>query len=162
MKCLALDIGEEVHSQQMDEPEDQEPDAMFEPGPPRDRSQVPPQPRRRRRRALEWQDQELGALLGGALVYRHFANRVATERQNGEPGPAAVYNKLYWSEYQTRLFEAGMGLLGGRLEQPVDDLDPRISSWEREYWYSRAARIFAGSNEIQRNIIAERVLGLPR
>jgi len=104
----------------------------------------------------------LGALLGGALVYRHFANRVATERQNGEPGPAAVYNKLYWSEYQTRLFEAGMGLLGGRLEQPVDDLNPRISSWEREYWYSRAARIFAGSNEIQRNIIAERVLGLPR
>ena len=106
--------------------------------------------------------ESLGALLGGAIVYRHFANRVASSGKNGEPGPTAAYNKLYWSEYQTRLFETGMGLLGERLEQPADDVDPQISSWEREYWYSRAARIFAGSNEIQRNIIAERVLGLPR
>jgi alkylation response protein AidB-like acyl-CoA dehydrogenase len=106
--------------------------------------------------------ESLGALLGGAMVYRHFVNRVATEGRNGGPAPVAVFNKLYWSEYQTRLFETGMGLLGASLEQPMDGIDPAVTAWEREYWYSRAARIFAGSNEIQRNIIAERVLGLPK
>jgi hypothetical protein len=63
-------------------------------------------------------------------------------------------NKLFWSELDVRLHETAMELLGSGAE--VD------GPWSRSFLFSLAGPIYAGTNEIQRNIVAERVLGLPR
>jgi hypothetical protein len=71
--------------------------------------------------------------------------------------------KLYWSEMSQRFHETAMAVLG-----PASPLwrhapeNPGDGRWQRSWLYYHAASIFAGSNEIQRNILAERVLGLPR
>jgi alkylation response protein AidB-like acyl-CoA dehydrogenase len=84
-------------------------------------------------------------------------------RRHGKPGPESSLVKLFWSEMSQRMHDTAMDLLGvdGQLWQG----DPRAIArgrWVRSYLYYRAASIFAGTNEVQRNIIAQRVLGLPR
>jgi alkylation response protein AidB-like acyl-CoA dehydrogenase len=71
--------------------------------------------------------------------------------------------KLFWSEMSQRMHDTLMDVLGpaGLCWQP----GPRAVAggrFARSYLYYRAASIFAGTSEIQRNILAERVLGLPR
>lgn len=89
--------------------------------------------------------------------------RTLTRRVRGEPlGPESSFIKLYWSEMSQRMHDVVMGLLG-----PAGLLDggPHAVARGRllrSYLYYRAASIFAGTNEVQRNIIAGRVLGLPR
>ena len=83
--------------------------------------------------------------------------------RHGKPGPESSLVKLFWSEMSQRLHDTAMDVLGthGQLVKG----DPRAVSmgrWQRSYLYYRAASIFAGTSEIQRNNIAERVLGLPR
>ncbi|HEX6312334.1 MAG TPA: acyl-CoA dehydrogenase family protein [Acidimicrobiia bacterium] len=79
------------------------------------------------------------------------------------PGPEGSLLKLYWSEMSKRLHDTVMAALG-----PVAPLwrgaadDPGDGSWQRSWLYYQASSIWAGANEIQRNIIGERVLGLPR
>jgi alkylation response protein AidB-like acyl-CoA dehydrogenase len=107
--------------------------------------------------------EELGRALADIAVYRHHVNRTVAETRAGETRPEASYNKLYWSEMDARIHELGMRVLGPDAEFGDDpDSLPGAVPWQENYWYSRAARIFAGTNQIQRNIIAERVLGLPR
>lgn len=84
-------------------------------------------------------------------------------RRHGKPGPESSLVKLFWSEMSQRLHDTAMEILGvtGQLWSG----EPRAvfrGRWVRSYLYYRAASIFAGTNEIQRNIIAQRVLGLPR
>ncbi len=83
--------------------------------------------------------------------------------RHGKPGPESSLVKLFWSEMSQRLHDTAMEILGthGQLVKG----DPHAAAagrWPRSYLYYRAASIFAGTSEIQRNIIAERVLGLPR
>jgi alkylation response protein AidB-like acyl-CoA dehydrogenase len=70
------------------------------------------------------------------------------------PGARSSLNKLFWSELDIRLHEAALDLLGREAE-----LD---GPWSRGFLFALAGPIYAGTNEIQRNIVAERVLGLPR
>jgi alkylation response protein AidB-like acyl-CoA dehydrogenase len=71
--------------------------------------------------------------------------------------------KLFWSEMSQRLHDTAMEILGVRgLLMPGDPRAVAAGRWPRSYLYYRAGTIFAGTSEIQRNIIAERVLGLPR
>jgi alkylation response protein AidB-like acyl-CoA dehydrogenase len=83
--------------------------------------------------------------------------------RHGKPGPESSLVKLFWSEMSQRLHDVAMEILGvwGPLMQG-DPHAPAHGRWPRSYLYYRAATIFAGTSEIQRNIIAERVLGLPR
>jgi alkylation response protein AidB-like acyl-CoA dehydrogenase len=83
--------------------------------------------------------------------------------RHGKPGPESSLVKIFWSEMSQRLHDAAMDLLGadGQL-WPGDPRAPARGRWPRSYLYYRAATIFAGTSEIQRNIIAQRVLGLPR
>ncbi|MCW5890174.1 MAG: acyl-CoA dehydrogenase family protein [bacterium] len=78
-------------------------------------------------------------------------------------GPESSFVKLFWSEMSQRMHETVMQLLGPRglcwQPGPYAVANGRLS---RSWLYYRAASLFAGSSEIQRNILAERVLGLPR
>ncbi len=80
-----------------------------------------------------------------------------------EPGPEGSSLKLYWSEMSKRLHDAGMAVLGPAA--PLwkgADANPGEGRWQRSWLYYQGASIWAGTNEIQRNIVGERVLGLPR
>ncbi|MFZ4517136.1 MAG: acyl-CoA dehydrogenase family protein [Microthrixaceae bacterium] len=70
------------------------------------------------------------------------------------PGARSSYNKIFWSELDVRLHEVALELLG-----PDAELD---GPWMKGYEFALSGPIYAGTNEIQRNIVAERVLGLPR
>lgn len=107
--------------------------------------------------------EELGRLFTSVALYRHHVNRTVAESRDGKVGPEASYNKLYWSEMQTDIYEVGMRVLGPLAELQDDTAAlPDIRRWQDTYWYSRATRLFAGTNQIQKNIISERVLGLPK
>ncbi|HUC05020.1 MAG TPA: acyl-CoA dehydrogenase family protein [Acidimicrobiales bacterium] len=90
--------------------------------------------------------------------------RSLTRLSKGEaPGPEGSALKLYWSEMSKRLHETAMEVLGDAapLWQGAPD-NPADGTWQRSWLYYQASSIFAGTNEVQRNLVAERVLGLPR
>lgn len=66
--------------------------------------------------------------------------------------------KVFWSELDVRMHELALELLGPHAEL----LDGDTGAWMKGYEFSLAGPIYAGTNEIQRNVIAERVLGMPR
>ena len=81
----------------------------------------------------------------------------------GEIGPEASVNKVFWSELDIALHEAAMDLLGPDAELTAGSpAAPEGGAWPDGYLFALAGPIYAGTNEIQRNVIAERVLGLPR
>ena len=97
-------------------------------------------------------------------VFRHHMSRVLTRMAEGQPpGAEASLNKLYWSEMEARIFETGLDLMGPDAQlSDSADAGPPVAAWHKRAWYARAAKIYAGTSEIQKNIIAERVLGLPK
>jgi alkylation response protein AidB-like acyl-CoA dehydrogenase len=79
-----------------------------------------------------------------------------------EPILEEVASKLFWSEYQKALGEFVIGIGGlDALVQPPGEGYP-LTRWQRMFLESRAGTIYAGTSEIQRTIIAQRALGLPR
>ncbi len=92
-------------------------------------------------------------------ILRLNTNRALTSlAKTGIPGPEGSTQKLYWSEMNQRTQQAAQEILGpyGQLK----DFDNGM--WEYAYLRTRGNTIEAGTSEIQRNIIAERVLGLPK
>ena len=90
---------------------------------------------------------------------------------DGVPGPEMSIGKLYWASWHRRLGELGMRVRGASamvgvdatppLEDPLD-LGYHLDPLQRTFLYGRAHTIYGGSNQVQRNVIGERVLGLPR
>jgi alkylation response protein AidB-like acyl-CoA dehydrogenase len=97
-------------------------------------------------------------------VLKYNIYRSATRLMRGEqPGPESSIIKLFWSEMDRRQKAVAMELLG--LHSQLVKGSPHAidhGRWQRAFLWSRAGTIYAGSSEIQRNIMAERVLGLPR
>jgi alkylation response protein AidB-like acyl-CoA dehydrogenase len=100
----------------------------------------------RQRLAQAWVEVELLRLIG----YRSLTRLLRT----GQPGLESSIEKVAGSETDQRLQELAMEVLGPRAMLPGDRL--------RSYLYSRSETIMGGTSEIQRNVIAQRILGLPR
>ena len=81
-----------------------------------------------------------------------------------EPGPRASISKMFWSEYSQRFLDRLANLRGPHAmllpDQPADSYEP--DDWTLALLRSRSSTIWGGTSEIQRNIVGERVLGLPR
>src|SRR5450759_3910815 len=99
-----------------------------------------------------------------AHVFRLIGLRNLTTAQHGHaPGPEASMTKLYWSEMDKRIQETAVSVQGpyGALA-PDSAFAVEDGRWQYGWMWAQAETIYAGSSEILRNIIAERVLGLPR
>jgi alkylation response protein AidB-like acyl-CoA dehydrogenase len=81
---------------------------------------------------------------------------VTAMKKSGIPGPEGSILKLMWSELNQRMSETALDIAG-----PAGQVDDG-EGWRYQYLRSRANTIEAGTSEVLRNILAERVLGLPR
>ena len=108
-------------------------------------------------------------------IMRYLGLRTLTSFLAGhEPGPDAAITKLYWSEYHQVVTELAVDILGAEAMVPhgrwpssslsTDDpgSPPDSASWVGTFFTARAGTIYAGTSQIQRNIIGERILGLPK
>jgi len=99
-----------------------------------------------------------------AAILRYTAYRNVTRvERTGVPGPEGSGVKIFWSELEQRLNDTAFELLGpyGTLTAE-DPLAIDRGFWAHELLWSRSGTIYAGTSEVQRNIIAQRALGLPR
>ena len=101
--------------------------------------------------------------------------RVLTQFLQGKhPGPEASIGKLFWSEYHRKVTELGVDIMGmhatvptGRKPQSAFSTDEAgapnsTNSWATVFLNARAGTIYAGTSQVQRNIVGEQVLGLPK
>jgi len=91
---------------------------------------------------------------------RYSALRMLSARADSALGGAAYTYKLYWSRWHRDLGELAMDVLGQ--EGEIGASEERFDGLANMFLMSRADTIYAGTDQIQRNIIAERALGLPR
>lgn len=119
--------------------------------------------------------QRLASCYARVEIMRFLGMRTLTRFVNGEtPGPEASIFKLYWSEYHQTVTGLAVDLLGADALVPsgrwptssfrTDDVGaPNDSaSWVGTFYSARAGTIYAGTSQIQRNILGELVLGLPK
>jgi alkylation response protein AidB-like acyl-CoA dehydrogenase len=97
------------------------------------------------------------------LFQLHNLRTISRLSKGLDPGPEGSALKLYWSEMSKRLHDTAMAVLGDAapLWREADD-NPGGGEWQRSWLYYQASSVWAGTNEIQRTILGERVLGLPR
>jgi len=109
-------------------------------------------------------------------VMRYLGYRILTSVvKNGKPGPESSVSKLYWSEYHQKVTNLALDILGVQAlipvgRQPLRDFrtdEPGVpadstASWQGAWGNAIGGTIYAGASEVQRNILAEGVLGLPR
>jgi len=97
------------------------------------------------------------AWMGLEVMRAHAVRTLSTVDTGAAAGEASVA-KLTWAHWHRDLGELAMQVAGASSLVAPEDLD----EYQRLFLFSRADTIYGGSDEIQRNIIAERVLGLPR
>ena len=119
--------------------------------------------------------QRLAQCYAKVQIMRFNGMRVLTQFLAGHhPGPDAAISKLYWSEYHKEITELAIDIIGAEAMTPTgrhpssafsaDDAGAPNStwSWVGTFLNARAGTIYAGSSQVQRNIIGEMVLGLPK
>lgn len=122
--------------------------------------------KRRGRMAID--DPAIRSAIGELHVNLHalrlYADRILDMAEQGvPPGVDGSSVKLLWSESHQRLFDIAMEILGPAAALgPQEVSAPAQGRWGRDYLWTKAETILAGTSEIHRNIIAERGLGLPR
>jgi alkylation response protein AidB-like acyl-CoA dehydrogenase len=109
----------------------------------------------------------------GLEVMRAQAQRTLAGDIVSGAGAASV-STLWWANWHRDLGELAMAVVGaasligpdvtaeGKANDLTDPEHVELDEWQRLFLFTRADTIYGGSNEVQRNIIAERVLGLPR
>ncbi|MEV6562292.1 acyl-CoA dehydrogenase family protein [Nocardia sp. NPDC051756] len=99
-------------------------------------------------------DAVVDAWIGSEAYRLHTFSTVTRLNEGGKLGAESSITKVFWSELDIAMHETALEVLGAHAE--------RSGSWTDGYLFSLSGPIYAGTNEIQRNIIAERLLGLPR
>ncbi len=97
----------------------------------------------------------------GLEIMRYNALRVLSRADAPELSREAMITKIYWATWHRELGTLAMDVLGAESEI-LEDAPYELTALQRLYLFTRADTIYAGSNQIQRNLIAERGLGLPR
>lgn len=93
-----------------------------------------------------------------AQAYRWATYGTVTRMaEGGHVGADSSLTKVFWSEHDLATHETALALLGAEAER-----SPEAEPWVKGHLFALAGPIYAGTNEIQRNIVAERVLDLPR
>jgi hypothetical protein len=101
----------------------------------------------------------MGAEAYALETYRTVSRLLA----GGKIGAEASLNKIFWSELDIRMHELALQVLGDRAELlPEAPAAQGVGTWLDSYLFALSGPIYAGTNEIQRNIVAERILGMPR
>lgn len=108
--------------------------------------------------------QKLARAWAGLRIMRMNNDRLLTTvLQGGHPGPESSIGKLYWANWHRDFGELMVDLLGARAMIPGEGPGAEASgALVHSFLNARAETIYGGANEIQRNIVGERVLGLPR
>lgn len=106
-------------------------------------------------------DQVVDAWIGAQAYTLYTWATVDRLSSGGDMGADGSVNKLFWSQLDVDLHETALDLLGSEAELR-GELAPSQGAWVEDYLFSLAGPIYAGTNEIQRNIVSERILGLPR
>ena len=109
--------------------------------------------------------QRLAGAYVGVQIMKYNGLRMLTNLvRKGVLGPEASIGKLYWSSWHRSLGELAMDVLGSDalLVDRASGGEYELGERHRIFMFSRSETIYAGASEIQRNIIGERVLGLPR
>ena len=107
---------------------------------------------------IDLRDRLLAAYID-AEAYRWQTYWTVTQLvEGGRTGAESSMVKVFWSELDVRLHELALETLG----RHADLIDGDDAVWMKGYQFALAGPIYAGTNEIQRNVVAERVLGLPR
>ena len=100
----------------------------------------------------------------GAQAYALSTYQTASKlMKGGKIGAEASLNKVFWSELDQQMHETALSILGARAELlPHAPAAGAVGNWLDSFLFGQSGPIYAGTNEIQRNIIAERLLGMPR
>jgi alkylation response protein AidB-like acyl-CoA dehydrogenase len=104
--------------------------------------------------------QKLAKLWSGLQIMRLNALRMLSGMQGEQLGKDAMISKLYWSHWHRDLGELAMEVLGPEAELALPGTY-ELTPLQRLFLFTRSDTIYAGSSQIQRNIIGERALGLP-
>jgi alkylation response protein AidB-like acyl-CoA dehydrogenase len=104
--------------------------------------------------------QRLAGAWMGLRIMRYSALRALTSMARGDITPQTAIHKLYWANFHRRLGELAVDVLGPDAAV-VPSAPYELSPAQRLFLYTRADTIYGGSDEIQRNVIGERALGLP-
>ncbi len=97
----------------------------------------------------------------GLRLQRYNALRMLSGAEGADPGRESMITKLFWATWHRDLGKLAMDVMGAYSEI-AEGAPYELSPLQRMYLFTRSDTIYAGSNEIQRNIISERALGMPR
>jgi len=96
------------------------------------------------------------------IMLMNLYRTITSQLRGHPPGPEASLAKLYWSELDKWMQEMGMSLQGPYSQLMHESKYAVAGDWQYNFLRSRAGTIYSGTSEIQKNIIGERVLGLPK
>ncbi len=99
-------------------------------------------------------DALVDAYVSLVVLRTHNWRTLSKLARGGEPGPESSWVKLTWSDMTQQLSEAALAVEGAA--------SGIAGPWQRQWLWSKAASIAGGTSEVQRNVIGERILGLPR
>ncbi len=98
----------------------------------------------------------------GLRLQRYNALRTLSHEQTAEASRESMITKIHWASWHRDVGKLAMDVLGAESELAVNSDPYELTGLQRLFLFARSDTVYAGSNQIQRNIISERALGMPR